>query len=215
MAYITRFFWLWLKRRGITWNAQDRGDAPLSWDVCVRHFGWISLTGLLCWSALAYGLAQTPYTQVVLLQAASNGWVRPGDALLWFFPILGGFTFSIWIARFTSLTFPRLARHRLFAIPEEVCPPRVIGAVVAWERRFTELLPDTHTRDGAIRHALADRHFYVRHRQQTRTRRRVTQRLMPKILAGAPLSDKEMFAALGERDCFDALHLITRAPLTT
>jgi membrane glycosyltransferase len=208
MAYITRFFWLWLKRRGIDWGAQDRGDAPLPWDVCLRHFGWVSVVGLLCWGGLAYGLAKTPHTQTILLGAASNGWIKPGDALIWFFPILGGFSFSIWIARFTSLTFPSLARRRLFAIPEEVRPPRVVGTLVGWEGRLAAALPKMRGRHETVRDALRDPGFYVRHRHQTRPKRRVAGLLLPKILAGTVLSEREMFAALGERRCFDALHAL-------
>lgn len=206
MAYISRFFWLWLKRRGISWGTQDRGDAPLSWDLCVRSFGWISAIGLGCWAALAYGLAQTPHTQVVLLEAASGGWVKPGDALLWFFPILGGFSFSIWIARYTSLTFPWLAQRRLFTIPEEMRQPPVVGAVVAWERRLAAALPTTDRRADAVRQVLADPGFYVRHRHETRVRPRVAADLLPKILSGVALSERELFAAFGERRCFDAMH---------
>jgi membrane glycosyltransferase len=206
MAYITRFFWLWLKRRGISWGTQDRGDAPLSWDTCLRFFGWISLVGIACWTALAWAIAQTPESQVLLLEVASDGWVRPGDALLWFFPILGGFSFSIWIARYTSLTFPWLLRRRLFAIPEEIRPPRVIGAVIAWEHRLAAILPPTERRADAMRQVLADPGFYVRHRQGTRLRPEVAGRLLPKILSGQHLSERELFAAFGERRCFDALH---------
>jgi len=207
MAYISRFIWLWLKRRGIKWDTQDRGDAPLSWDTCIRHFGWVSVLGLSCWAALAYGLAQTPNTQIVLLQAASNGWVKPGDALLWFFPILGGFSFSIWIARFTSLSFPRLARMRLFSIPEEVCPPRVVAALVRFNDIFAARLPSTEHRQAALDHALGDPGFYVRQRLRTRLKSNLAAMLLPKILSGAPLSDSELYLGLGERHCLDALHI--------
>jgi membrane glycosyltransferase len=207
MAYVSRFFWLWLKRRGINWDAQDRGDAPLSWDSCLRHFGWVSAIGIICWAALAYGLAQTPYTQVVLLGAATNGMVSPNDALLWFFPILGGFSFSIIIARFTSLSFPALLRRRLFAIPEELHPPAVVAAIPLWQRHFESLLPPTHSRGAALRHAIADPGFYIRHRQQTRSRHRIAGALLPRIMAGAVLSEREMFNALSDRKCLDALHM--------
>jgi membrane glycosyltransferase len=207
MAYITRFFWLWIKRRGIAWDAQDRGDAPLDWATCLRHFGWVSVVGIAAWAALAYGLAQTPNTQIVLLEAASNGWIKPGDALLWFFPILGGFSFSIWIARFTSLTFPGLAERHLFSIPEEIHRPRVVHALVAWEHRIGGRIPPADDRRAALKHALSDPGFYVRHREQTRGRHRVARVLLEKIVAGTSLSDREMFAALSERVCFDALHI--------
>lgn len=207
LAYISRFIWLWLKRRGIKWDTQDRGDAPLSWDTCIRHFGWVSVLGLSCWAALAYGLAQTLNTQIVLLQAASNGWVKPGDALLWFFPILGGFSFSIWIARFTSLTFPTLDRLRLFSIPEEVRPPRVVDALVRFHDKFAAALPSTQDRQAALDHALGDPGFYVRQRLRTRLKSNVAAMLLPKIMSGVPLSDPELFLAFSERHCLDALHV--------
>jgi membrane glycosyltransferase len=144
----------------------------------------------------------------MLLGAASNGWLKPGDALVWFFPIFGGFSFSPWIARYTSLSFPALAKRRLFTIPEEIHRPRVIDAVIRWERWLAANLPDVDAGEDAVRNALGDPGFYVRHRRHTRARPRVARMLLPKISSGAPLSDKEMFAAFGDRACFDALHAL-------
>lgn len=207
MIYISRFLWLWLKRKGISWGTQQRGDEPLPWDQCVRHFGWISAIGVACLLGMIYQITQVPWTQQVLLSAMSGGMVRPTDLILWFAPIIGGFTASIWIARVTSLTFPAIARRKLFAIPEEIETPDVVKALTLWDAHFRAMLPDVADPAQAIGQLLRDPGFYVRHRRETRLRPRVWQALGAKIEAGVRLKAAELQLALSERRCFDALHM--------
>jgi membrane glycosyltransferase len=209
MIYISRFLWLWIKRKGISWGTQQRGDEPLPWDQCVRHFGWISAIGLACLLGMIYQITQVPWTQQVLLSAMSGGRVRPTDLILWFFPIIGGFTASIWIARVTSQTYPQLIRRKLFAIPEEIETPDVVLALMNWDDYFRTILPDVTDPDRAIGQALRDPGFYVRHRRETRLRPRVAAALLPKINKGVRLAPRDLLLALGERRCFDALHAVS------
>jgi membrane glycosyltransferase len=207
MIYISRFLWLWIKRKGISWGTQQRGDEPLPWDQCVRHFGWVSAIGCACLLGMIYQITQVPWTQEVLLSAMSGGRVRPTDLILWFFPIIGGFTASIWIARVTSQTYPQLIERRLFAIPEEIETPDVVKALMRWDDHFRSILPDVTDADRAIGQALGDPGFYVRHRRETRIRPRVAAALLPKIRDGVRLRPRDLLLALGERRCFDALHV--------
>jgi membrane glycosyltransferase len=203
MIYVTRFLWLWFKRKGISWGTQQRGDEPLPWDQCLRHFGWVSAVGAASLLAMAYQISQVPWTQQMLLSAMSGGLIRPSDLILWFFPIIGGFTASIWIARVTSLTFPSLMRRHLFAIPEEIETPAVVVRLIAWDLHFREVLPDR-----PIAQILADPAFYVRHRRETRPRAHIAAAILPKIRAGHRLDRAEFLRAFGERRCFDALHRV-------
>ncbi|WP_404710226.1 glucans biosynthesis glucosyltransferase MdoH [Sphingomonas sp. MMS24-J13] len=207
MVYISRFLWMWLKRKGISWGTQQRGDEPLPWDQCVRHFGWISAIGVACLLGMIYQITQVPWTQQVLLSAMSGGMVRPTDLILWFAPIIGGFTASIWIARVTSLTFPSVARRNLFAIPEEIETPDVVKALTMWDEHFRAMLPDVTDPTRAIAEVLRDPGFYVRHRRETRVRPRVWETLGRKIQTGVRLKAAELQLALSERRCFDALHV--------
>ena len=210
MIYITRFLWLWVKRRGISWDTQARGDEPLSWDVCWRYFGWVSALGAACLTAMLYAISLVPWTQQVLLSAMSNGLVRPIDLVIWFSPILLGFTGSVWIAGVTSRTFAGVARRHLFSIPEEIDVPPVVAAVTDWQRRFAEVIPAaTATAQPAVALIGAPR-FYVRHRRETRLRPNISASLLPKIIAALPLDRLEMMAALTERRCFDAMHRVAR-----
>jgi membrane glycosyltransferase len=206
MIYITRFLWLWVKRKGISWGTQQRGDEPLPWDLCIRHFGWISALGLLLVLAMAYQISQVPWTQQILLSAMSGGMVRPSDLILWFMPILGGFTLSVWIVRATSLSFPALARRGLFCIPEEVETPEVVRRLALWQDRFRAMLPDVGDAQHAIGAVLRDADFYQRHRRETRPRAHIAETLLPRIRAGARLRKDDLMRALGESRCFDALH---------
>jgi membrane glycosyltransferase len=206
MIYITGFMWLWLKRKSIRWGTQQRDDEPLSWDDCFRYFGLVSVVGILCWSAMVYKVHGISTEHALVLYTLSNGWVRPSDILLWFFPILGGFAGSVWIARFTSISFSSLRSRNLFCIPEEIDPPDVIVSIPQWELWFQDILPDAEKPDETVTFALSDLMFFIRHRPGTRSRPHVAEALLPKIRAGRPLQDKELLTALSERDCFDALH---------
>jgi membrane glycosyltransferase len=206
MIFITRFLWLWVKRKGISWGTQARGDEPLPWDACVRYFGWVSMLGAACLAIMVYQLATVPWTQQVLISAMSNGLVKPLDLVLWFSPILLGFTLAVWIARATSLTFPSLARLRLFSIPEEIEPPEVVRAVLRWEQHFERLIPDARLSRETVDAALRSERFYVLHRRETRARRRASDALRTKIALRQPLEDSELLTALADRLSFDALH---------
>ncbi|GAB7526970.1 hypothetical protein PBS_59610 [Paraburkholderia sp. 2C] len=207
MIYVTRFVWLWLKRKSISWGTQQRDDEPLPWSVCVAHFGWISVIGVICWASMAYAVHGISGARALVIEALSNRWVSPADIMLWFFPILAGFTGSVWIARFTSLSIDAVASRRLFSIPEEIDTPRVIEDTVRWERTLRHELPDVEDPAGVIEYAVRDAGFYVRHRPETRIRAHIAHRLLPMIAEGKPLSDKHMLLALSERSCFDALHI--------
>lgn len=206
MIYVTRFVWLWLKRRSISWGTQQRDDAALPWAVCIRHFGWVSALGVVLWWLLLQRVRQVPEQQVALLSIASGDWISPASMLVWFFPILGGFTASVFIARFSSRSFPSLRRSSLFLIPEEAVVPREISDLRRWEARFRLEIPDAADEPATLAWALCDAGFYVRHRRELRRRPKISSRLLPKIHAGQRLTGRELSHALRERDCFDALH---------
>ena len=155
---------------------------------------------------MIYSISHVPWTQTMLLSAMSGGLVEPIDLLIWFSPVLLGFTFAIWIAAITSRTFDGVAARRLFAIPEEIETPPVVRAVLHWEARFRGLLPDVTAPDAVIADALRDPRFYVLHRRETRARPQVAEALLGKIDAVEKLSRDELMAALSERRCFDELH---------
>lgn len=206
MIFVTRFLWLWVKRKGISWGTQARGDEPLSWDSCFRHFGWVSALGATCLSIMVYQLAMVPWTQQILLSAMSNGLVRPLDLVVWFSPILFGFSFAVWIALVTSRTFPSLARLRLFSIPEEIEPPKVVQAVAVWNDHFRKQLSAASERDTVMHAAMRDLRFYVRHRRETRARTAPPRSILAKIGRIEPLRDDEWAVVLTDRTCFDAAH---------
>jgi membrane glycosyltransferase len=99
-----------------------------------------------------------------------------------------------------------LRRRGLFLIPEEVEPPAVVRAVGEWETWLAASVPDLEDAQAVIRYALGDPRFYVRHRRETRPRPRIAAALGPRIRAGSSLSPRQLFLALAERSCFDALH---------
>lgn len=211
MIYISYFILLWLKGKAISWDAQTRRDTVLPWAVCLRHFGWVSLTGLVCLALVADVLDQVPASASVLLALFSDGWVTPRDLVVWLFPILIGIAASTVVVRVTSASFAGLRSRRLFATPEEIDIPDVVRSVLRWENRFHALLPDMRKPEYAIAYALRDPQFYVWHRPRTRVRPIVASSLIRKIDNGAVLTSRELLIALTERKCFDALHAMAGA----
>ncbi|PRG34739.1 glucans biosynthesis glucosyltransferase MdoH [Burkholderia multivorans] len=207
MIYVSRFVWLWIKRRSISWGTQQRDDEPLPWRECFRHFGWVSVIGLVCWVGMYWQVEGISSGRTLLIEALSRKWISPGDILLWFFPILAGFTGSVWIVRFTSLTLGVVDSRRLFCIPEEIEQPAVIGDTLRWERTLRQALPDVNDPKGVAAFAVHDVGFYLKHRPETRERPHVAHRLLPLIQAGETLTGRNMLLALSERQCFDALHV--------
>ncbi|MDE8345554.1 MAG: glucans biosynthesis glucosyltransferase MdoH, partial [Acidocella sp.] len=206
MIYITKFVWLWVKRKTISWGNQQRNDAPLTWRVCVQYFGWVSLLGIVFWVAMGYQVAQVNSTSEVILETFAGSWASPDNILLWFFPILAGFSFSVLIVRFTSRSFPWLMKHNLFMIPEEINVPDVLSDLKKWESVMAESLPDHTDTRAAIAFAVSSKYFFVQHRRETKCRSHVRTQLLSKILGGCTLSDMEMRIALSDRFCFDAIH---------
>lgn len=206
MIFITRFFFLWLKQKSVSWGTQNRGDDPLRWSDCWRYFGWSSALGVAFWFLIGEALMRIPSENATLLQIFSGGWVRPDDILFWFIPILGGIAGSIYIARITSLSFNGIRKRRLFCIPEELHEPEVITEVLAYEKRFSKCIPDARDKSRTIEFARKDKAFFVHHYRQTRYRPHVARRLLPKIRNGDCLTDKEMLLAFTERSCFSAIH---------
>lgn len=207
MIYLTRFMWLWLKRRSISWGKSQRSDETVPWAACFRHFGWVSVVGLACCVALVLALQGVSTQRDLLIGMASGGWITPAAVLIGFFPIIGGFTGSALIVRFTSRSFPSVRGCRLFCIPEEVEVPAVLQDMLGWERRLATRLPCLHDSAQAMAYAVGNPGFYVRHRPETRPRAHVAQALLPKIRSRSVLSDEEVRLALAERRCFDALHV--------
>lgn len=212
MIYITKFVWLWIKRKSISWGTQQRDDSALSWSDCLKYFGWVSLVGIVAWAAMDYQVDQVNSASRVILQTFAGKWVKPSDIMLWFFPILGGFTFSVVIARVTSKTFPSLLRRKLFLIPEEISPPEVALRMHDWESDLRAMVPDQEDTETAIRFAMTSKNFFIRHRPETRRRQHVKLWLLPRIQAKQKLTEHEYRIALSERSCFDELHAQNSAP---
>jgi membrane glycosyltransferase len=101
---------LFVLRRGVGWDAQDRDGRRISWREATRQF----------WPAAAFGAAL----------AVSIALSAP-EALFWTAPILVSFLLAIPFAALSSLDAPdaSAARIRLAMIPEEAHPPAEVRAV--------------------------------------------------------------------------------------
>ena len=141
MMAMSRFIYLWARKKSIVWNVQDRGDNTLPWTDCFRHFGWMSMIGLVC-AFFLWSYAQTiPDQDAEMMMAVSNGWINPNIILLWLTPVLTGIILSPLIVRMTSGCIPYFERCRLFMIPEEINTPQEFKTLHRVEEELRSLLP--------------------------------------------------------------------------
>jgi membrane glycosyltransferase len=89
------------------WDAQQRDDGRISWPSLLRSYGGMSVFGLLM-GAAAY-------------------WVSPGLAA-WMAPVIIGMLLAVPVVALTSQrgVGQWLQRVRIFGIPEEIAPPKVL-----------------------------------------------------------------------------------------
>lgn len=206
MIMVSRFVWMWARRKAVIWGPQARDDTPLNWETCFRTFGWISLAGIAALLLIMAQLRALPGIAGAAVQAFSHGRLRPGDFVVWMSPVLIGFALSPLIVKGTSHPLRLAETRRLFVTPEEIDPPAVLKDVTYWEDFFRPRLPGHHSLPAALEYAVTEVQFYVCHRTATRYRPALARLLVPRIEKGDALSEKEMSLALEERRCFDALH---------
>lgn len=205
MIYITRFVYLWSKRKGVSWGKQQRDDTPLSWSMCNRHFGWVSIIGTTISIAIIYKMQHTSKNYNKLVYGVSKHMIHPDGILLWTIFLLLSTTLCVFVVQLTSRTYPWIKRARLFCTPEEINVPQEITDMLQWEKRLRANTPDPEDTDAAIAHALSDPHFYVRNTPNTRHKSHLAKRLLPKIQNNTPLTTQEIGWAMRERACFHAL----------
>ena len=206
MIYMTRFIWLWAKRKAISWGTQQRDDEPLPWSEVFRTFGWVSAVGVVASGIMYKSILTIPSQQMALLSSASGHDITPFSIMFWFMPILGGFAFSMWIVRITSKSFPWMKKLNFFMIPEEVnVPPEIttMNKVMAYLKAST---PNPEEVNESLLFAVKDKLFYVKNRKYVKSRPWVAKRLLAKINNDQTLTLKEYKAALKEKACFERLH---------
>lgn len=94
-----------LHQRPIRWSGQDRQSEAGSWESSLRSFA--------------------PHTIIGLVVLSGTGWYHPA-AVPWLLPVAGPLCLSIPLTHLLAKTWKSaaLADERLFAIPEELNPPR-------------------------------------------------------------------------------------------
>ncbi|MDN3556600.1 glucans biosynthesis glucosyltransferase MdoH [Halomonas maura] len=118
MLFHTRFVLAALLGRGIQWRSPSRDNSDTTWGDAVRNHGVQTLIGA-AWAAGVYALEPT--------------------FLWWLAPIVGALMVSIPVSVFSSRVSLglRSQRARLFRIPEETRPPRVLRRMVRHLKRMT------------------------------------------------------------------------------
>lgn len=117
MLFHTRFVLAALLGKGIQWRSPSRDNSDTTWGDAVRNHGVQSVIGAV-WAAGVYYLEPT--------------------FLWWLAPIVGALMVSIPVSVFSSRVSLglRSQRARLFRIPEETRPPRVLRRMVRHLKRM-------------------------------------------------------------------------------
>jgi membrane glycosyltransferase len=188
MLFHTQFIVGALLGLRLAWKSPPREDAETHWSEAVRRHGLHTVLGL-AWLALVY-------------------WLNP-SFLWWLLPVAGALAVSIPISVLSSrVTLGRAFRaRRLFLIPEESYPPRVLRRLRRYFRRapheagFVDAVVDP--RHNAIACA-AD----VARTQHSDAQRRVHDALVARALMDGPaaLTDAEKNALLGDALALSRLH---------
>lgn len=115
MLFHTEFVTTSLLGIKVPWKSPPRDDAETSWHEAVRRHGVHTVIGLV-WAGIVY-------------------WLNP-SFLWWLAPVAGALALSIPISVYSSrVTLGRRAREaRLFLIPEESRPPRVLRRMNRYAR---------------------------------------------------------------------------------
>jgi membrane glycosyltransferase len=188
MLFHTQFIVGALLGLKLAWKSPPREDAATHWGEATRRHGAHTVLGL-AWLALVY-------------------WLNP-SFLWWLLPVAGALTVSIPISVLSSrVSLGRGFRaRRLFLIPEESYPPRVLRRL----RRFFRHAP----RDAGFIDAVVDpRHNAiacaadVARTQHSDALRHVHDALVARALIDGPdaLADAERNALLGDALALSRLH---------
>ncbi|HVV98288.1 MAG TPA: glucans biosynthesis glucosyltransferase MdoH [Rhodanobacteraceae bacterium] len=172
----------------LAWKSPPREDAETSWREACRRHGAHTLLGL-AWLTLVY-------------------WLNP-SFLWWLLPVAGALAISIPISVLSSrVSLGRAFRdERLFLIPEESDPPRVLRRM----RRFLRHAPrDVGFVDAVVdpRHNAIACAADVARTQHSEALRRVNDALVERALIDGPdaLAPADRSALLGDAHALSRLH---------
>ena len=151
------------------------------------------------------------YTQDVssltkeILLTASHGWVHPADLLFWYFPVIGGISLAVWLARWTSLDGGWFRRRGIFLIPEEVCMPMVVSDMLELEKNLRDHLPTAENFKNVWDFILSDAVFVSSHIQEIRTRPQIRRRFLNECqddLNGCFKREKQAWYWMSDRETY-------------
>jgi membrane glycosyltransferase len=188
MLFHTQFIAAALFGWQVTWKSPPREDAETSWNEALRRHGAHTLLGL-AWLSLVY-------------------WLNPAF-LWWLLPVAGALAVSIPISVLSSRVAlgRRLREARLFLIPEESFPPRVLRRM---RRCFRHAPRESGFVDAVVdplHNAIACTADVAR-TQHSDAIRRVHDELVERALIDGPdgLAPTEKSALLGDARALSRLH---------
>ncbi|MFT8973052.1 glucans biosynthesis glucosyltransferase MdoH [Zymomonas mobilis] len=206
MAFISKFIWLWAKRRSISWGTQQRDDEPLAWKECFQYFGWVSAVGIFFSSILIYNIHSIYKNSLFLYIKLLKLYLNPTSIFIWFAPILGGLILGVLIARITSLTFPQLQRKQWFLIPEEFEIPSEIKDTLFQEKKLRHRIPTPGNLKDCLIYAVRNPFFYVKQRARAKINQNTYIFIKKKLDNNEKLSIDEFMNAIYEKRCLDRIH---------
>jgi membrane glycosyltransferase len=188
MLFHTEFILGALLGLKLAWKSPPREDAETTWSEAVRRHGAHTLLGL-AWLALVY-------------------WLNP-SFLWWLLPVAGALAISIPISVLSSrVSLGRAFRaERIFLIPEESDPPRVLRRMRRFLRRAPRAVGFVDAVVDPCHNAVACAADVAR-TQHSEALRRVNDALVERALIDGPdaLSPADRNALLGDAHALSRLH---------
>ncbi len=195
----SKFVFLTLLGRNISWKPPPREDNDTGWGVALRFHGWGMVLALI-WGGVLF-VVNRPFFW----------WLLP--VLL---PLLFSVPISVWSSRVSlGHTFRKCG---LFLIPEEIFPPRELAMAGASGKEAgsnSQLLPremNVGFVQAVVDPLVNGMHLAFRRKkgQMTKNLSDTRQQLVLKALSGGPgcLSSKEKMDVLRDPVCLARLHLL-------
>nr|WP_294914223.1 glucans biosynthesis glucosyltransferase MdoH [uncultured Neokomagataea sp.] len=202
MMFISKFIWMWAKKKAIRWGTQKRDDEALTLQEAWRDFGWVSACGIAATFYVIYRATQTPEQTVFLFILLRHHIISAAFVAAWLAPILLGLIFAPWIALYSSKSSYFSINRKIFSTPVEINIPSIIIKNKKFFDKLITKIPDPEDDLLLNNFYFSDDLFIKQHDKITRNRPIIRNYMLPIIKNNTEISEKELSVIITEKTCF-------------
>lgn len=201
MMFISKFIWLWARKKTVRWGTQKRDDEALTLKDAWTDFGWVSACGIAATFYVIYRATQTPEQTIFLVILLRHHIVSAAFVAAWLTPILLGLIFAPWIALYSSKSPSFFINKKIFSTPVEMNIPPIVSKNKKFFDKLVKKIPDPEN-NLTLDYYFSDDLFIENHDKITRNRHAIKNYMLPLIEKGFNFSDKELSIIITEKTCF-------------